>query len=376
MKRTAALLAALAMAAACGRRLPNQPGIPDGGNGSPTFSRTVLLELFTASWCTNCPKADSAADLVAEGMGDSAIIVEYHPINGAPADPMGFAESQQRGDYYGVSGWPVLRIDGIDSVLSAPDVPSTYAQYRARASGRLAAKSPVRIQLLGGINNGQLAYQATVIADSTLRAGDIRLLALVIEDSVLYNGVHYRKVVRRLEPNAQGASLVLLPSSVTTRSGNVPLDPGWQTGRIWLAALVQNFQTREVLQSAQLRPTRPPFAYALTVPDTFASVTVDTFVSYNFTVKHLGTMPDTILIDLPDSLTNFPADLERIICDQYGMCFPLPHKVFMAPGDSVSTLVVHLRSFFPSTYRTELILQSVSDRAVVRRQGLVLEVTL
>ncbi len=43
--------------AACGKRLPvAAPSDIEGG-----VPRRVVIEMFTATWCTNCPAADQAA---------------------------------------------------------------------------------------------------------------------------------------------------------------------------------------------------------------------------------------------------------------------------------------------------------------------------
>ncbi|MCU0607449.1 MAG: Omp28-related outer membrane protein [Candidatus Edwardsbacteria bacterium] len=362
MRRLLIAMAALLTVMSCGRRLPSRPGVP-GGTG--TFPRAVLLEMFTATWCTNCPVADTTIERVAHELGDDAILVEYHPTSGG--DPMGFAETDNRGDYYGVVAWPTLRVDGIDSAVGS--TAGLYQAYRAKADNRLLVKSPIKLALTGQVNGGQFDYQVSAQADTSLRPGDLRLLVLGIEDSIAFTGPNglplHRWVVRKLLPNAQGTALSLSAGGTATRNGSLAFDPSWRQDRLHLVALVQDWSTKEVLQSARIDLSIPAFQFVLSAPDTIDTLPAAATAEFRFFVKNTGLMPDSVWLDLPDSLASVPLS-DRALCDLRGMCYPIPFAVYLAPGDSADNLVVHMSAATAGHYRGGLSLRSVSDPALTR----------
>ena len=370
MKRLLIAMAALLLASSCGRRLPSQPG---GAGGTGTYPRAVLLEMFTATWCTNCPVADADIERLAHELGDDAVLVEYHPTSGG--DPFGFPASNSRADFYGVAAWPTLRVDGIDSAVGS--TAGLYQTYRTKADNRLLVKSPIKLALTGQVNGGQFDYQASVQADTSLRPGDLRLLVLGIEDSIAYpapNGTTLQRwVVRKLLPDAQGTALSITAGGTATRSGSLAFDPAWRQDRLHLAALVQDWDTREVLQSARIDLSIPAYQFGLSAPDTIDTVAVAAVAEFGFVLRNAGLMADTVWLDLPDSLASVPLS-DRALCDIRGMCFPIPYAVYLAPGDSATNLVVHMSAMAAGHYRGGLSLRSVSDPALVRSINFHIEV--
>jgi thiol-disulfide isomerase/thioredoxin len=317
---------------ACGKRLPVAATV-DSGGGVP---RRVAAELFTATWCTNCPAADQAAEELASELGDSLTLIEYHPTFGSPLDPFGTAQIDQRFTYYGVSAPPVFICDGAARVAGA--VPNLISEYRSAAAARLGKSSPVSIILSGGLGTATASYDVTVASEIDGRLDGLRLLLVLVEDSISYvapNGVSlHRQVARKLSHDSPGEAFSLEPGAQTTRSGSIALESSWVRERLGLAALVQDEDTKEILQSASIRLFQAVYNLQLTAADTLLAGQAGIFSEFPFTLHNNGNVGDTIIFNLPDSLA-VPDTLIRTMCDR-NFCYPLPYVTYLAPGDSLT----------------------------------------
>ena len=367
-----AITAAAAMLIAlggCGKKLPSaavQPGT------EPGVPRRVMMELFTGTWCTNCPIADSAAERLARESPDSVTLVEYHINSGGTIDPFNTGDVTARSTYYGVgsTGVPHLRCDGV--VEQVGSSATTYQDYRTLVGNRLLKASPCQLSLSGQQSAVSIAYSAKVTAvSSAATGGDLRLMLLVLEDSCYYDlgtgGPYYRSVVRQTVPGVNGDPLTLSLNSAVTKAGSIPIDPSWQVPRLRLAAFVQDQATKEVLQSALLDLSAPAYDFALATTDTIDTMMVDSTAEYSFTLRNTGTQDDSVWLDLPDSLgVDSSHAIAKAICNSRGICYPLPHMVTVAAGGVNSDLVVHASDFMPDHYVIGMGLTSITRPSVKR----------
>jgi hypothetical protein len=361
---TAACLLALL---GCGKKLPT-PALQPGTE--PGVPRRALLELFTATWCSNCPTADSAAERLAQELPDSVTLIEYHFNSGG--DPFSYNQAAARESYYSVAltGVPHLRCDGI--VQQVGTVPPPYPGYRTAVANRLLKPSPCELSLSGQMTGGAISYTARIKAvASAATSGDLRLMLLVLEDSCYhagaYGGPYYRHVVRQMVPGAAGDALSLPLNSTVTRTGSIPMDPAWIPSRLHLVGFVQDFTTKEVLQSANLDLSVPAYDFNMTATDTVITVLADSLAEYSFTLQNTGTETDSVWLDLPDSMIIDPSEgsLVKALCTKT-QCFPTPHMVALAPGATVDDLVIHLSDFLPDHYMVTLAMSSISRPDVKR----------
>ncbi len=337
MRNMAVLLSALTLAfAGCGKRLPTE--VPQQANSVP---RRVVMELFTATWCSNCPDADTALEKLAGELGDSLTIIEYHPLVGTPSDPLATSQTQERGQFYGVEAWPTLWCDGVTSQTGTAQDP--YQTYATLARNRLLLNSPVSLNVTGTVQGASLQYNISIDPRASISKADLRLLVMVLEDSVFYNAPNmvsiHRYVCRRIEPGTQGLPLSLIPGITQLKQGAVSLDTvNWRKDRLWLAVFIQSFFDQEIIQSCFLDLSRPVWDFSLSSADTLHAAPVDLGSLFDLKLKNTGNQPDTFWVDMPDSLSQ-PPGITRIVKDAGGAALPLPAGFFVGPGDSVKFTV-------------------------------------
>lgn len=332
------LLAMPLILAACGKKLPvaGPEDLPGG------VARRALVEVFTATWCTNCATSDQAAEALEAELGDSVTLIEYHPTFGVPQDPFGTAQIDQRFSYYGVSAPPVFICDGVAKVSGA--VPNLLSEYRSAAAGRLQKKSPVSVSLSGGLGSNAAAYSLTVRSEVDENLDGLRLLLVLAEDSVSYsapNGITlHRQVARRLSPDHPGEAFSLAARSQIARNGSITVDPAWAQERLNLTAVVQDGSTGEVLQSARMKLFQASYSLQIAAPDTLLDGAAFATVAFPFTVHNTGNVGDSVIIDLPQGQM-VPDTLVATVCDRYS-CYSVPFSRYLASGDSLAGLEVHI----------------------------------
>ena len=357
--------------AGCGKRLPTV--VQQSANSVP---RRVVMELFTATWCTNCPTSDAALERLAEEMGDSLTIIEYHPLTGIPLDPFGNAESEARGQFYGVDAWPTIWCDGLTSQIGISQ--DTYQSYSVLAHNRILLNSPVKMDLTARLEQGILEYTATIQPLAVTDNNDPRLLVLVLEDSIYYSAPNgatlHRFVCRDIEPDAIGAPISLVPGNTVIRQGTLTIDTlKCRPDRLWVAAFVQGNFSKEIMQSDFVNLSEPVWDFALSSTDTLKTVGLDSIAVYSFKIKNTGNQPDTFWLDLPDSLSQ-PTDLNRTLKNDIGTALNLPHPLILNPGDSVINYTVEVLSSTAGNFRATLAARSNEQPALIKKANFYLEV--
>jgi len=222
--------------------------------------RVILIEMFTATWCRNCPEAEEALSALLENPGPETIcIVAYH---GTPdRDVLASDETAARIDWYEsdpdfpviVGGFPTVVFDGLRYVQGARTPEEAEANYRIELNARKEVGSPLSIRLEGSVDSEGGDVTAVVKVEDRLPEGDLVLNMVVIEDHVEQWGPWtsmYDFVTRDiLDTEHLGVPSVGDSLSVERQ---FTVDEGWIPGNMDVIAFVQDIGTKEILQSGRL----------------------------------------------------------------------------------------------------------------------------
>lgn len=171
------------------------------------------------------------------------------PIANHNGDPYANTYSNARNSYYGITGFPTVKFDGILQQVGASG--NMYPTYKAKVVQRMAVLSNFTITMLG-YNNG-LNYTVLVTVEMVEPyAGTNLVMQFTVTESHIpenWGGLtEVNHVNRLMVPNQNGTPLDF--SSQTTQSIqlNFNINAGWVVDNMEFVAFVQNNTGKEVLQ--------------------------------------------------------------------------------------------------------------------------------
>jgi hypothetical protein len=228
------------------------------------LSRGVLLEIFTATLCPNCPKADAAADRIEldPSFADEALACVQVHLSWMGSDPFYTEEIGERVTFYGDDqSAPYAIFNGLNKMegSSSPDLETIYRNRILQTYG-LPAEAGLYwsdVRLDGDILAGDLRFVA--IGDLT-RFQNLRLTTFVAKDSLIaplnpYDVPQFNGVIRNYtEPVALEAYRGV--GAYFDRAIQFDLtedNEDWPTPTLRLIAVVQDAATREILQCREAR---------------------------------------------------------------------------------------------------------------------------
>lgn len=227
----------------------------DRGTRSPAVTfRSVLVELFTGTWCMYCPGAEGALDRLAEENPQTMLsILEYHI-----GDSYEVTGNSGRRAYYGNPAYPAAFFDGVDSYVGGsenPDDPGVYNEYQTRIGMRMGVLSPFTITLTGslGSTTGSITANITAI-DDLPPALNLKARFVVYEDhnySVMSGGREYRLRYTVVE-NLPEESFTITKEQTLGFTKTFSLDPSWDLNKLGVCVFIQDDDKIEVYQATSL----------------------------------------------------------------------------------------------------------------------------
>lgn len=223
--------------------------------------RIVLVELFTTTWCRNCPNAEGAlVQLLTQIGSDNLCVLAYHDT--PERDGLATPESVGRIDWYTANPafpgqtdvWPTVVFDGLRVVEGAGSVGQATADYGAEIAARRDAASPILLRIEGEVTGSGGHVRVGVHARGTLPDDKLVLRLVVTEDDVPYPGTfmdEFDFVVRDVLEEATLELGFVGDSTMVERSFEV--DDSWINDNVDVIGFVQSQVTMEVIQSARLR---------------------------------------------------------------------------------------------------------------------------
>lgn len=213
----------------------------------PVARQKVVFEIATGTWCGFCPGAAmGASDLIANG--HDVAIIKYHV-----GDAFQNTYSVARKNYYGISGYPTTKIDGILTHVGGHQSQSIYPTYLNFYEQRINVPSPFTVSIFGENTSG-LNYDAQLVItkEDTYTASNLVLHFAVTETNIPYawfNQTHVKDVLRIMVPDQLGTPLDFTSQDEIIVDLSFTLNASWVTENMSVVAFVQDVPTKQIFQA-------------------------------------------------------------------------------------------------------------------------------
>lgn len=215
--------------------------------------RYPLFEHFTQASCVPCAQQNPSFSAVYDENFSDIHHIAYH-TSWPGVDPMYSAnpgESDAMVDYYGVVGVPTIFIDG-DIIAGGPG-----GVNQQMIDDQIALTSPISIFVKETTSGSTRSVTVKISTVGTIPAGSYRIKAAAVEKLITYdsppgsNGEKEFPNVFREFLNGTSGEEITLPEtgSSATYEFTYTLDPAWDADAIYALVWVQNYTTKDVLNS-------------------------------------------------------------------------------------------------------------------------------
>ena len=350
------LLAAVLFVGGCGKELTSPTEETKG------YERVVLAELFTATWCPNCPKAEEAIDQLYEEEGLPAVggesdrirlaVIHWHPGDGS--DPMGITEMQPRLDAYedklptsGEDGLPTIIFDGVDRMTGAETVP--YAEYRSSFAHEREVRSHLRLDIRPHAGPQGPAALVTVESDAEAVADELELTVVLIEDGIRWPDIPTGELYSFVARMAQTQTVTLAASDEEDYDFEFVLGEeaqAWDSDEFYFVAFLQQPEYGDVVQATMQSLLYSSVELTAPATDILVRSEPDT-VFVPFEVINSGTIDDSLRLEIAyDSMIMAPTDwwFSFGVADTMPDASVLTMDLALASGVTLDTYGVWIRT--------------------------------
>jgi hypothetical protein len=219
--------------------------------------RMVLVERFTSWTCPPCASNNPIMDAFLMSQDPEHITgISYHMNWPAPGND-GFylynpTDNNTRRTYYGVNSIPQADMDGIINIQPAYNQSTLQGYYDSRKN----ILSPVTLIVTDSTYGDSLLVRVLLYCEIPLTNSSVTVHVAILEKYKQYssppgtNGeTVFRDVMRKMLPNGNGTSIVLLAGQTYVYEYRVYMDPVWQANQIVPLAFVQA-SDKEILNAA------------------------------------------------------------------------------------------------------------------------------
>jgi hypothetical protein len=246
--------------------------------------RVMVIEDFTATWCTYCPGGARGMDELDFRSYDSVVPIAYHPSTQAPQDPYYTPEAAARMSYYSIGGYPTVVLDGSYKIEGGVHTGTMYLYYLNYFRTRMGVPSPLTITLSIAYDTTARTGQLTIKINNTSGSSVSGQLHTVLTESHIYypwqgmDSLHY--VERAMLPNSSGEAVTIAAGDSLTKTRDFTVDPSWIASHCDFVVFVQDNSTKAMYQGARISVVNvPEFMYygyqsANPVPDSDVNLTV------------------------------------------------------------------------------------------------------
>ncbi len=234
-----------------------------------TTKRKVLVEDFTGFRCGNCPEASHKAEQIAELYPDRVILLALHagPLSiPTPTRKYDFRtpETREIGDYYGLIATPYGMVSRRKFNGQTLQAPSAWAGFTEET---LQLEALLKINLTGSYNESSREITANLKLDYIKDSELSHYYAVyIVEDSIVqyqqddrqFPNIHVNDYVHNhVMRGSMNGTWGLPVSNSIIKAGSstdlqlkytIPENKDWRPKKLSLIAIVQNNETKEVLQ--------------------------------------------------------------------------------------------------------------------------------
>ncbi|MBA7621613.1 hypothetical protein ES703_28977 [subsurface metagenome] len=224
--------------------------------------RTVVVEIFTGTWCYYCPAGANGAEDLHEEHPGKVLIVEYHV---GASDPFANNYVTPRYNLYGITGVPTAVFDGVEQVVGGGHTGSKFFTYNAIYNTRTAIEPPLEINLTQTTNtlastSGSLKATITNVSNGEV-SGNVHFTVTESHIPYSWQGLDSLFFVERaMLPHAFGEEITLAPGEDITLNRNFTIDETWpyftEDDNIEFGCFVQGVD-KEIYQAAVLEFGEP-----------------------------------------------------------------------------------------------------------------------
>lgn len=213
----------------------------------------TLMEIFTGTWCSNCPAIAVAAEDIGESEENIAIL-EYH--NG---DAYVIPGATTRENYYSVAGFPTTNLDGELLIYGggaaslAPNMLTTMENQQAiNIDIPSVATLETEVTYIDSVN-----FDIDITTEETYDwYGDNLALHVVLTESGIaeswqgLNDLHY--VVRKMLPDGNGSAFNFNTETSHNFNFQLELDESWIKDECELVVFIQDNDTKDIIQATKI----------------------------------------------------------------------------------------------------------------------------
>ena len=261
------------------KKAPFKPEMYEGRKAKS--DRVVLVELFTGAECPPCVAADVAFDALEKTYKPSDVVLLQYHIHVPGPDPLTNPDTTARAQGYGrkLEGTPTIFFNGKVGAAGGGPMQAgrkKYAEYREVIEPLLEKAAEAKIQLTATRKGSDVSVKASV-SDAAKTGETVRLRIFLVEDHVRYlggNGLRYHHCVVRAA--LDGVKGIAVTKKSLDHDAKINLDElraklnqylddfaknedefpkpdrPMSLKNLRIVALVQNDDTSEVLQAAQV----------------------------------------------------------------------------------------------------------------------------
>jgi hypothetical protein len=226
--------------------------------------RFVVLEDATGFWCANCPGA---------ARGIKQLLDEGKPIIGLAqhgGDSLEITASRERINYYGITGFPTVVIDGTESVVGGGYGSNMYSYYIDIVNNQINTKTPVDVEIIDSSYNmetRELYVKAKITAYGLVLGNDNSVHFAFTESHlpIIWQGMtEANEVVRYMDNDGKGQAIDLTMGNEKTIEYTYTVPSHVDDKYCHFAVFVQNNGSKEIL-NADTRKVRNPKTFNLTL---------------------------------------------------------------------------------------------------------------